>query len=422
MYALCDGNGFYAACEKVFDASLRKKGVVVLSNNDGCCVAACGIAKSSGVPFKFKPYFQVKKMLDDAGIVVRSSNYALYADLSHKMMTTCGRFARDCYVYSIDECFLDFGDFYTFSDTEQWLAIGHQLRKTVWRETKLPIGVGIGPTPTLAKAANHASKRIKGYHGVAVINDEQNRSYILSQMALTDVWGIGKKLGARLERLGYRNARDLSQADPAYIRQQFSILVENTVRELNGEIRLTWDSHRPAKKEIYSTRSFGERVECKEELRISLTTHAEAVAKKLRLQGSLTSALTVFAASSPHDDAPYISNHVVQALHVPSSDTRILTQHVSRAIEKIFKPGVKYYKSGVGTLDLSDASEVQQDMFSESTDNTKLMNCLDSINDRYGRGTLHLAAKGFKQRSAMKRNFLSPQFTTNWSHIPKVRC
>jgi DNA polymerase V len=422
MYALCDGNGFYAACEKVFDPAIRNKPVVVLSNNDGCVVAACGITKKLGVNHKFKPYFQIKQELDNAGVIPRSSNYELYADLSQRMMLTCGKFAKDYYIYSIDECFLDFADLYSYSNTQQWLEIGHTIRRTVWKEVRLPIGVGIGTTPTLAKAANHASKRIAGYRGVAVINDENNRQYILSQMAVLDVWGIGRKLSFKLGALGIKTALQLSQANPAYIRRQFSILVENTVRELNGELRLSWDSHRPSKKEIYSTRSFGERVTCKEELRVSMVKHAETVARKLRVQQSLTKALSIFASSSPHDDAAYVSNHVVECIPVPSSDSRVLSQLVSLAVNKIFQPGVRYYKSGVGAIELSDANVVQRDLFANSQDNNDLMTCLDNINTRFGKGALHLAARGFHQRSAMKRNFLSPQYTTNWAHIPRVQC
>lgn len=422
MYALCDGNGFYAACEKVFDPSIRKKPLVVLSNNDGCVVAACGIAKKLGMAHKFKPYFQIKKDLDKAGVIPRSSNYALYADLSNKMMTTCSRFAKESYIYSIDECFLDFGDFYSAKDTQQWLELGNLMRNTVWREVRLPIGVGIGTTPTLAKAANHASKRVYGYKGVAVINNEETRHHILSQMALTDVWGIGGKLGKRLEELGYKTAWDLSNANPQIIRKGFSILVENTVRELNGEVRLKWDEHRAAKKEIYSTRSFGERVTCKEELRMSLIGHAEAVATKLRKQGSLTKALTVFASSSPHDDDRIYSKHVLVKLEIPSSDSRSISNKVSRALDEIYRPGVRFYKSGVGALDISPADGQQQDMFSVSEDNSGLMTCLDQINARYGSGTMHVAAKGFTQKSAMKRQYLSPQYTTNWAHIPVINC
>lgn len=422
MFALCDGNGFYSACEKTFDASIRKKPVVVLSNNDGCIVAACGIAKKLGLPLKFKPYFQIKKELDKAGVVPRSSNYALYADLSNKMMETFSRFAKESYVYSIDECFLDFGDFYSAQDESQWLELGELMRRTVWREVRLPIGVGIGVTPTLAKAANHASKRINGYHGVAVINDEKSRYNILSQMALSDIWGIGGKLSKRLEAIGYKTAWELSKANPQEIRKGFSILVENTVRELNGEVRLSWDEHRPAKKEIYSSRSFGERVTCKEELRRSLIGHAESVTRKLRKQGSLTKALTVFASSSPHDDDRVYSKQIIVKLEIPSCDTCLISNRVSHAIGEIYKPDVKFYKSGVGALDISSADEQQHDLFATNDDNTGLMNCLDNINARFGSGTMHLAAKGYVQRSAMKRQYLSPQYTTNWAHIPIIKC
>lgn len=422
MFALCDGNGFYAACEKVFDPTIRKKPVVVLSNNDGCIVAACGIAKSLGVAHKFKPYFQIKEELDKSGVIPKSSNYELYADLSQKMMATCARFAKDSHIYSIDECFLDFGDFYAANDISQWLELGGLMRRTVWREVRIPIGVGIGPTPTLAKAANHASKRISGYAGVAVINDDESRYNILSQMNLTDIWGIGTKLASRLEAQGYDSAWSLSLANPQAIRKGFSILVENTVRELNGEVRLNWDSHRQAKKEIYSTRSFGERVTSKLELGLSLVAHAETVAAKLRKQNSLTKALTVFASSSPHADARMYSKQVLVRFETATCDTRVLSKKVSCALNEIFKPGIKFYKSGVGAIDISPAELQQQDLLTISQDNNILMNCLDKINARYGRGTMHVASKGFSQRSAMKRNYLSPQYTTRWSHLPIISC
>lgn len=422
MFALCDANGFYAACEKVFNPSLRNKPVVVLSNNDGCVVAACGITKGLDIDFKFRPYFQIKLALDKAGVVACSSNYELYADLSQKMMVTCGRFAKDYHIYSIDECFLDFADVYAYEKTDQWMAMGSDIRQTVWRETRLPIGVGIGLTATLAKAANHAAKRIEGYRGVAVINDEKSRHHILSRMALIDVWGIGGKLSKRLTAMGYKNAYELSQASPQLIRKQFSILLENTVRELNGEVRLNWDDVRPGKKEIYSTRSFGQRVTTKRELLVSLMGHAEKVSAKLRAQGSKAKSICLFASSSPHDNTPHVNKQTIATLTMPTSDLMVLSNLVTQAVDNLFVDGVQYYKSGIGAINLIDEDKVQQDLFEPSMDDRDLMQCLDGINAKFGNGALKVAARGVNQGSAMKRDRLSPQYTTRWGHIPRVKC
>ncbi|MEH6580143.1 MAG: Y-family DNA polymerase, partial [Amphritea sp.] len=292
MYALCDVNSMYASCEKVFDPSIRKRPVVVLTNNDGCICAACGIAKRMGIGKKFVPFFQVREDLERAGAVIRSSNYELYADLSSKLMDTCARFAPHSHVYSIDECFLYYGKHSSYSPPEGWEAHAKDIRRTVWREVRLPIGVGIGPTPTLAKAANHASKRIDGFLGVAVIENETIRRNILSQMDVTDVWGIGRRLGAKLNDLGIKSALQLANAKPGWIRKQFSILVESTVYELNGEVKLNWDEVRAPKKEIYSTRSFGQRITERDQLKFALATHAEIAAAKLRKQGSMANAIT----------------------------------------------------------------------------------------------------------------------------------
>lgn len=421
MYALCDVNSMYASCEKVFDPSIRNKPVVVLTNNDGCICAACGIAKKLGIGKKFVPYFQVKKELEAAGAVIRSSNYELYADLSQRMMDTCARFAPEINVYSIDECFLFYGKGKS-APPEGWESLATSIRKTVWREIRLPICVGMADTPTLAKAANHAAKRIDGFNGVAVIDNEIKRKQILSQMSVTDVWGIGNRLGRKLNVMGINNAWDLAAQDPTKIRKDFSILVEGTVRELNGEVRHSWDDVRASKKEIFSTRSFGQRITDIEQLQFALASHAEIVAAKLRKQKSLTSAMTIFASSSPHDSDGYFSQSSFQRFTVPTNDTRNIIGATQAAIPKLFKHGVRYYRCGVGLMDLHREQLFQFDLFNQSTDNPKLMSCMDSINARFGRSTVHLAAKGFEQKFAMRREFLSPQYTIKWGDIPKIIC
>ena len=421
MYALCDVNSMYANCEKVFDPSIRNKPVVVLTNNDGCICAACGIAKRLGIGKKFLPYFQVKKELAAAGAIIRSSNYELYADLSQRMMDTCARFAPDINVYSIDECFLYYGK-QAKAPALGWEALAAQIRHTVWREVRLPICVGVGPTPTLAKAANHAAKKVEGFAGIAILDNKDAQKVVLSQMAVTDVWGIGSRLGKRLNAMGVHSAWQLANRNPTQIRKDFSILVENTVRELNGEVRHSWDSVRSDKKEIYSTRSFGQRINEYNELRSALASHAEVVSAKLRKQKSLATSMTMFATSSPHDEEGYFKRSHFHRFTTATNDSRNIVRVTEEAMAHLFKAGVRYYKCGVGLMDLHNESLYQHDLFTPSNDSPSLMQCLDSINGKYGRATVHLAAKGFEQKFAMRRAFLSPQYTTRWSDIPKVVC
>lgn len=420
MYGLVDATTFYSSAEKVFDANIRNRAVVVLTNNDGCVAAACGLAKLAGIGKKFRPYFQIKDDLVKAGAVVRSSNYELYADLSSRMMATCERFAPESFVYSIDEIFLRFPS-NSFSSSD-WIKIAKTIRRAVWKEVRLPTGVGFGETPTLAKAASHAAKRIEGFRGVAVIHNEESRKFILNRMDVTDVWGIGSRTGKKLHLMGIKSAMDLSNQDPTKMRKYFSILIENTVRELCGETRLSFDSVRPSKKEIYSTRSFGQRISCKVQLGFSLAKHAETVSAKLRKQGSIASGVSVFAHSSPHDAEPFYRKNVYIPFAVPTQDTRVIVAATNHALKSIFKPHIRFFKSGVGLMDIQDATHYQEDLFSPSLDNPKLMDCLDSINSRFGRGTATLAATGKTHTFAMKREMLSPQYTTNWKHIPRIKC
>ena len=418
MYALCDATSMYASCEKVFDPYLRRKPVIVLSNNDGCIVAACPIAKRLGFK-KFVPYFQVQKAAEVAGIIVKSSNYELYADMSSRMMDTIARFADDVYIYSIDECFARFDN--TISESD-WYELGLEIRKTVWREVKLPVGVGFGPTATLAKAANHASKKLPGATGSFVLCSDKQKQRILKQMAVSDVWGIGSRLEKKLSVMGISNAYEFSQQPAKRMGKYFSILVENIVRELNGEVRIEWDGVRPAKKEIYSTRSFGARITEIEQLKCALSSHAEVVGKKLRLQQSTAKGIIVFAHSSPHDSAPMYRKSIYHSFAVPTADTRNFINAVTNALTVIYRSNVRFYKCGVGLVEISDSRYTQDDLFTPSNDNTELMKALDGINDRFGRQTMYFAARGIEEKFKMRRDFLSDCFTTRWKDIPKIDC
>jgi DNA polymerase V len=417
MYALVDAVAFYASAEKVFDPSIRNKPVVVLTNNDGCICAVCPIARKLGIP-KFKPYFELQGYLAKHQVVVRSSNYELYADLSDKMMNVIARFCDNQHVYSIDECFLQFNGYQIMND---WHQYGHLIRQTVWRETKLPVGVGFGVTSTLAKAANHAAKKLSGFHGVAVIDNEQSRVDILSRMQVTDVWGVGNRLGKKLNAMGINSALDLAKQSPKTMRKFYSVVLERTVRELNGDVCLHWDDVRAPKQAIFSTRSFGQRVTEQHDLQSALITHCSIVAKKLRQQHCLAKRLLIFAHSSPHEENYYKKSSLVD-FPVPTANTLTISTAVAQFIPYLYQTGVRFYKCGVGAIEVITEQYYQADLFTQHNERSALLSCLDTINQRYGDNTLRLASAENTRSWAMKREFLSPRFTTRWQDIPKIYC
>ena len=418
MYALVDATSFYASAEKVFDLEIRNKPVAVLSNNDGCIVAISPEAKRLGVK-KFEPYFKYQGMLEKHGVVIHSSNYELYADLSEKMMNIIGKFSDKQYVYSIDEAFLKFDGFASIVD--DWNQYGHLIRRTVWKKTKLAVGVGFGPTPTLAKAANHAAKKFSDATGVAVIDDEQSRIEILKRMDIDNVWGVGKRLSKKLSIMGIKTALDLANQSPKHMRKQFSVVLERTIEELNGNKCLEWDEIKQRKKEIFSTRSFGERVTCPVALKAALISHCTIVTRKLRQQESIANKIIIFARSSPFEDG-YCKKSFIHSLPVASCDSMVFAKAVDAVFDDIFQPGIKYAKAGVGAIDLVDDNFRQADLFNVSEDNSALMNTLDAIKSRFGTGAARIASEIQSNEWKMKRSYLSPCYTTRWSDIPKIKC
>lgn len=284
------------------------------------------------------------------------------------------------------------------------------------------MGVGFGYTSTLAKAANHASKRISGYNGVAVIDSPENSRVILEQMDVGDVWGIGRKISQRLIQQNIKTAYQLSNQCPKAIRKQFSVVTERTVNELNGLSCLTWDEIKEPKQEIFSTRSFGQRIVDIHSLQAALVTHGSIVAKKVRRQSSLIKKLLVFASTSPHD-ANYYKQALVYRFPVATDNSCDIAKTISLVIHDIFIQGLNFYRCGVGAIELESRKFQQPDLFIPDQSNPALMTCLDKINNRYGQGTLKLGAEGQKSQTwQMRREFLSPQYTTNWRDIPKIRC
>jgi DNA polymerase V len=418
MFALVDANSFYCSAEQVFRPDWRGKPIIVLSNNDGCIVAANRQAKDAGIE-KFLPYFKVKELCAQRGVIVCSSNYELYADLSSKMMNIIGRFAPEQHIYSIDESFLSFKNCYPAIKCLS--TQGQLIRRAVWKEARLAVCVGIGETLTLAKIANHAAKKVKRYHGVCVINTDQERVDILKQLVVGDVWGIGRRIGKKLALMNIHTAYQLACMPPGLARKQFSIEVERTVRELNGQVCKVWDEARADKKQIFSTRSVGERITDFDSLLQALSKHVGIAASKARKQGSSCKTMLLFASNSPFDERP-LSYKAIVHFPCPTNCTVELTKAMSEAAPKLFRDGVRYYKIGVGLIDLASEQNSQLDLFNPPTAKPALMLALDHINQRYGSDTVFLAAQGIEHKWAMRRDLLTPQYTTKWLSVPHIKC
>ncbi|CSC95625.1 Error-prone repair protein UmuC [Vibrio cholerae] len=417
MYALVDANSFYCSCEQVFRPDLRNKPIVVLSNNDGCVVAANKQALQAGIK-KFEPFFKVRDLCALKGVVAQSSNYELYADLSMKMMNVISRFAPDQHIYSIDESFLSFKR--SAMPNSELYAHCVELRKTVWRECRLPVAVGVAKTLTLSKIANHAAKKL-GYQGVCVLDDREEVNQVLKQLPVSSVWGIGRQLTKRMMTMGITTAYDLANYGIDKIERNFSIDVVRTVRELNGEECLYWDNVRANKKQIYSTRSVGERITDLISLEQALIKHSCIAAKKARDQGSLCKTVMFFANTSPFDENP-TNFKTIHEFEYSTNDSLHLSNIATKAAKELFKQGVRYYKIGVGLIQLIDEKHYQNDLFNQKPQNDELMNVFDGINRKYGTDTLFIAGQGIDQKWSMKREMLSPCYSTRWSDIPVIKC
>lgn len=417
MYALVDANSFYCSAEQVFRPDLRNKPMIVLSNNDGCIVAANKQALQAGIK-KFEPFFKVRDLCALKGVVAQSSNYELYADLSLKMMGVISRFAPEQHIYSIDESFLSFKRS-TMPNSE---LLNHciELRKAVWRECRLPVAVGVARTLTLSKIANHAAKKL-GYQGVCVLDDKQEINQVLKQLPVASVWGIGRQLSKRMLTMGITTAFDLANCDIGKIQRNFNVDVERTVRELNGQECLYWDNVRANKKQIFSTRSVGERITDLISLEQALIKHSAIAAKKCRDQGSLCKTVMFFANSSPFDQNPR-SYKTVHEFSYATADSIHISNAATRAAKELFREGVRYYKIGVGLIQLVEEKHYQNDLFNQNPDNDSLMKVFDGLNHKYGPDTLFIAGQGIDQKWSMKREMLSPCYTTRWNDIPTIKC
>ena len=415
--ALIDVNNFYVSCERVFNPKLKNKPVVVLSNNDGCAISRSNEAKALGVVMG-APWFKMQDLVKQHDIIGLSSNYALYADMSNRVMTMLNDFSPKQEVYSIDECFLDLTGF-----NRDLREYGQEMRSRILKWTGLPVCVGVGATKTLAKLANHIAKKQSQFDGVCNLNqlaeDEVNK--VFSNIEVGEVWGVGRRLALKLKDLGISTVLDLKQADPEYLRGQFSVVMAKTVSELNGNVCIELEEIAPPRKQILSSRSFGHTVRDFNSLAESITLYMSRAAEKLRKQNSYAGSVHVYIRTSPFKlDEPHYSNGITIPMPSPTDDSRQLVKIALWALKRIYRPGFNYAKAGVMLSEIVPKAGVQNDLFSQSATNLKseaLMSAMDAINRKMGRESIKLAIEGFKRPWKMKQWNKSPNYTTDWREV-----
>ncbi|HYF17876.1 MAG TPA: DUF4113 domain-containing protein [Ramlibacter sp.] len=430
MYALVDGNNFYVSCERVFRPSLRGRPVIVLSNNDGCAIARSNEAKALGIAMA-EPWHLVRARLADAGIVALSANFTLYGDMSDRLMAIAARLGPGQEVYSIDECFIDLdglgGDL---------VARAHEMRLRCEQWIGIPCGIGIGRTKTLAKLANHVAKEADRRPGQPyppefgqVCNlaalPAADLEAVFAATPVKEVWGIGRRLTEQLDADGVRTVLDLARMDPAVVRRRWSVVVERTVRELQGQACIGFEEAPPPRQEVSCTRAFGDPVSTLAPLEEAVSEYATRAAFKLRQDGTHASQVLTFVHTNPFRkwERQY-SRSATIPLRRPTSDTVPIVQAAVAGLRVAWKAGYKIHKAGVILLDLLPATVRQGELALEADAEPRqgrLAVAMDRINDRYGRGTLHPASAGLggDERSwTMKQEWRTPQYTTNWGHLP----
>lgn len=421
---LVDVNNFYVSCERLFQPKLNGRPVVVLSNNDGVVVARSQEVKDLGVKMG-TPWHQLRDKAKQAGIVHFSSNYTLYGDLSHRVMSVLSQFTPDQEIYSIDESFLDF----TRLPKVDLTSVGKEIRERVRQWVGLPVCVGFGPTKTLAKLANHVAKKRPAWQGVCDLGSlsTSDTSDLMASIEVGEVWGVGPRTESRLVELGIRTVADLREADPVRLRALFSIVLERTVRELRGLPCQDLESPEP-KKQIISSRSFGVPIKDLAELAQPVQIHMTTAADKLRRQRSVAGAVGVWLETNrfrPQD--PQYAPRASVRLPEPTDDTLRLIAAAQVLVRHIYRPGYRYAKSGVMLMDIGEKRVEQRTLFDGDADTSakrdRLMGVLDRASAKWGRGILGPGAAGLAgdRRWSMNRAHLSPCYTTRWSELVRVR-
>ncbi|MCF7958167.1 MAG: Y-family DNA polymerase [Phycisphaerae bacterium] len=419
VYALVDCNNFYASCERAFDPGLAGRGVAVLSNNDGCIVARSNEVKALGIKMGV-PLFQVARELEKHRVAVFSSNYALYGDMSRRVMDVLGSFSPEMEIYSIDEAFLDLGGF-GHLDLD---AYGRDIRDKVVRWTGIPVSVGIGRTKTLAKVANHLAKKSVKADGVLDLSDSAWVEAALERTPIGDVWGVGPGFARHLEKINVRNALQLRDVDDDWVRKRMGVTGLRTVYELRGEACYDLETAPPPRKGICSSRSFGQPIESLESLSEAIGQYITCAARKLRKQKLAAGVISVFIRTNifKKNELRY-SNCQTTGLPVATNDTGELIRYGLAGLRKIYRPGCRFKKAGVFLEQLVPETHVQGHLFDEvdREKQKRLMQAVDRINGEMAEGALRYGAVGLQQPWKTKSLRRSRRYTTRWDELPEVR-
>lgn len=418
IFALADVNSMYASCEQIFNPKLRDKPVVVLSNNDGCVIAQSKEAKALLEIYMCRPWFELKDEAAKLGVIALSSNYELYADMSNRFVQVLSQFTPRIEVYSIDESFLEMTGI-----NKDLTVYGQEIKNTVKQWIGLPICVGFGHSKTLAKLANHIAKKQVNFNGVCDLSSmtEQEVDTLMEKLSVSKVWGVGRKMEEKLNRLGINNVLRLKRADPKRIRDEFNVVLERTVKELNGDAHLEIEETFLEAKQIMSSRSFGKRIDVLNELEEAVSYHASNACERLRQQNLFANAITVFIQNSPFDKDPYYGPSFTFGLPSATNNTMQIAKAAIWAVRKMFKAGIYFQKAGVMLSELVPETGQQLDIFGYSGQNEKsqlLMKTMDEINKKYPNNRFKLASEGTKKTWVMNRDLKSPNYTTDWNDLP----
>lgn len=420
MFALVDVNSFYASCETVFRPDLRGKPVIVLSNNDGCVIARSAEAKDLGIRMG-DPYFKMKNELRRHRVHVFSSNYSLYADMSNRVMSTLEEMAPATEIYSIDEAFMNLSGMQRYQSLEEF---GRMVHARIKKEMGLTVGVGIAPTKTLAKLANHAAKKWTKTGGVLDLSNVDRQRKLMALVPVEDVWGVGRRISKKLNAKGVMTAKDLSEQSTWIIRKHFNVVLERTVRELRGEQCLELEEFAPIKQQIVCSRSFGYRITDYTDMRQAICAYAERAAEKLRGEKQYCRQIAVFVRTSPHAvNEVFYGNQAMGTLQTPSNDTRDIIRIAMKSLESIWVSGHRYMKAGVMLGDFYSQGVAQLNLFDEfkpQANSEALMRVVDGLNQS-GKGKVWFAGQGIQKAWVMKREMLSPAYTTRFKDLPIAR-
>ena len=415
--ALIDCNNFYASCERIFNPKLMRKPIVVLSNNDGCIITRSAEAKKLGIKMG-EPYFKAKKIIDQNNVKVFSSNYSLYGDISQRVMETLAKFASEVEVYSIDEAFLALNGFENY----ELNTYCSYIRRTIKQWIGIPVSIGVSSTKTLSKIANNLAKKNEEYQGVCILKTWFDISEALKLTDIGDIWGIGRRLTNFLNKYNVSTAYDFIQLDRGWVRKNMGVVGEKTFLELCGVSCIELDLFPSDKKSCCVSRSFSKPIETLYDLEESVSTYGSRVAEKIREERLVAESMSIFVLTNYFNrKEKQYSNSIKLQLPYPTNDSLKIVKRSLEGIRKIYRKGYRYKKAGVILYGLSNANQTRGLLDNDRENSDAIMSTLDRINHRYGSSTIRLASEGITKTWRMKREKVSPCYTTRFDELVKVK-